>query len=321
LLGLLMIVLVASLAIGSKSIPPDQVGKALFAATGTENDVVVRDLRVPRTFLGLAVGIALGVSGVLMQGHTRNPLADPGLLGITGGAAFAVVLSVELLGITGVYGYVWFAFAGAFAASVLVFLLASLRHGGPTPVTLALAGVVVGDLLIAMTSAVVLRGDTATLDAFRFWTVGSLANRDSSIGLRVVPFLLIGLLLAAVNAPALNTLALGEDVAHGLGQRVRSARWTGLAAITLLTGASVAVCGPISFVGLAVPHMLRPLIGPDHRWLIPAAGLAGAIVLLVADLIGRVAARPAELPVGIVLGLVGAPFFIYLVRRGRSIRL
>ncbi len=320
LLALLALVALASLAVGAKPIPIAQVWDAIWSPTGTENDIVVRSLRVPRTALGIGVGIALGLAGTLMQGHTRNPLADPGLLGVEAGAAFFVVIGIYALGVTNLFGYVWFAFAGAFAASVLVFLLGSLGRGGPTPVTLALAGVAVSALLAALTSAVLL-ADLETLDAYRFWAVGSLAGRDTGIAAQVAPFLLVGLLLAIMNAPGLNLLALGEDVARGLGHRVAVTRWTGLVAITLLAGAAVAACGPIGFIGLVVPHMARALTGPDHRWLLPAAGLAGAVLLLAADVIGRVVVRPGELQVGIVVALVGAPFFIARVRRRRLVKL
>ena len=320
LLALLTLVALASLAVGAKPIPLSQVWDAIWSPTGTENDIVVRSLRAPRTLLGIGVGIALGMAGALMQGHTRNPLADPGLLGVEAGAAFFVVLGIYALGVTSLFGYVWFAFAGAFAASVLVFLLGSLGRGGPTPVTLALAGVAVSFLLYALIQAMLL-ADLATLDAYRFWVVGSLAGRDAGVTTQVAPFLLIGLLLAVLNAPGLNLLALGEDVARALGQRVAMTRGTGLLAITLLTGSAVAACGPIAFVGLVVPHVARALTGPDHRWLLPAAGLAGAVLLLTADVIGRVVVRPGELQVGIVLALVGAPFFIALVRRRRLVKL
>lgn len=320
LLTVLVLAVLASLAVGAKPIPLGVVWDAIWSPTGTEDDIVVRSLRAPRTVLGVGVGVALGVAGALMQGHTRNPLADPGLLGVSAGAAFFVVVGIYALGVTSLYGYVWFAFAGAFVASVLVFTLGSLGRGGPTPVTLALAGVAVSALLGALTSALVL-ADQQTLDAFRFWAVGSLAGRDAGIAAQVAPFLLIGLLLAAANAPALNLLGLGEDVARGLGQNVSVARWTGLIAITLLTGAAVAACGPIGFVGLVVPHLARFFTGPDHRWLLPASGLAGAVLLLAADVVGRAVVRPGELQVGIVLAFVGAPFFVALVRRRKLLAL
>jgi iron complex transport system permease protein len=317
---LLVVVVLLSLTVGAKPIPLAGVWDAIWSPTGTEDDIIVRALRAPRTLLGIAVGIALGVAGALAQGHTRNPIADPGLLGVTAGAAFLVVLAVYAFGVTSLYGYVWFAFAGAFGASVVVFLLGSVGQSGPTPVTLALAGVAVSALLSAFTSAMVL-ADNATLDAYRFWSVGNLAGRDTAVLVQVAPFLIIGLVLALVNAPALNLLSLGQDVAAGLGLNLTAARWTGLVAITLLTGAATAACGPIAFLGLVVPHLARAVTGPDHRWLIPASGLAGAVLLLIADILGRILVRPGELQVGIVLALVGAPFFVALVRRRRLVQL
>jgi iron complex transport system permease protein len=229
-------------------------------------------------------------------------------------------VGIYALGVTSLYGYVWFAFAGAFGASVVVFVLGSVGRGGPTPVTLALAGVAVSALLGALTSALVL-ADQATLDAYRFWSVGTIAGREPGVVAQVAPFLAVGLLLAAMNAPPLNLLSLGQDVASGLGLNLTAARWTGLAAVTLLTGAATAACGPIFFVGLVVPHVVRAFTGPDHRWLLPASGLAGAVLLLTADIIGRVVVRPGELQVGIVLAFVGAPFFVALVRRRRLVQL
>nr|WP_158848568.1 iron ABC transporter permease [Saccharothrix deserti] len=319
LVGLLVLVALASVAIGAKDIPLGDVWHALTASTGLENDLVVRELRVPRTLLGVAVGIALGIGGALMQGHTRNPLADPGILGVTQGAAFAVVLSIFTLGVTSLYGYVWFAFAGALVASVVVFLLGSGRSG-PTPVTLALAGAAVSALMQGLVAALVLL-DRQSLDAFRFWQVGGIAGRDLAVLWQVLPFLVLGLVLAAFNAAGLNALALGDDVARSLGQRVALTRVVGVVATTLLVGGAVAVCGPIGFLGLVVPHAARALTGPDYRWLLPFSGVIGAIVLLVADVVGRVVTRPGELEVGVVMALVGAPFFIALVRRRKLVKL
>lgn len=317
LLGLSVL---ASLAIGAKEIPVGDVWTALVAPTGTENDIVVGSLRLPRTVLGVAVGVALGMAGAVMQGHTRNPLAEPGILGVSAGAAFLVVVGIYVFRVTSLTGYVWFAFVGAFAAAVLVFALGSASRDGATPVMLALAGVAVTFLLQALTYALVI-SDAQTLDQYRFWAVGSLAGRDATVAAQVAPFLVAGVVLALVNSPGLNLLSLGEDVARGLGVNLTVTRWTGLAAITLLTGAATAACGPISFLGLVVPHVVRALTGPDHRWLIPASGLAGAVLLLVADVVGRVVVRPGELQVGIVLALVGAPFFVLLVRRRKLVSL
>jgi iron complex transport system permease protein len=310
-------VCVLSIAVGTRPIGLGTVWQALTDATTPGDDaVIVRQLRVPRTLVGLLAGLALGVSGALMQGHTRNPLGDPGLLGVTAGASFAVVLSISLFGIGSPAGYVWFAFAGALAGSVAVFAIGSSGRGGATPVTLALAGAALSALLYALVQAITIREST-TLDAYRFWVVGALAGRDADVVAQVAPFVAAGLVLALLNAPALNLLGLGEDVARGLGTRIWLARGTGLAAITLLTGAATAACGPIAFVGLVVPHVARAVTGPDHRWLIPYAGLLGVVLLLLADVLGRIVARPGELQVGIVLAVVGTPFFIALVRRRR----
>jgi ABC-type Fe3+-siderophore transport system permease subunit len=323
-IGLLVLVVltlaacVASIAVGTRSIGLGEVWRALFdSGLPGEEAVIVRQLRVPRTVLGLMVGLALGVAGALMQGHTRNPLGDPGLLGVTAGASLAVVLSIALLGVTSPSGYVWFAFLGALAGTVLVYAIGSAGRGGATPVTLALAGAALSALLYGLVRAVLV-SDQQTLDSFRFWVVGALAGRGADIAWQVGPFIAVGLLLAVVNAPALDLLGLGEDVARGLGQRIWLARAVGLAAITLLAGAATAACGPIAFVGLVVPHAVRAVTGPDHRWLIPGSALAGAVLLLTADVVGRVVARPGELQVGIVLALIGAPFFIALVRRRKT---
>ncbi|MGV9778955.1 FecCD family ABC transporter permease [Streptosporangium sp. NPDC003464] len=321
LFGALSVTVVLSVTIGAKPVPLGDVWHALTGPTGTENDIVIRSLRIPRTAVGVLAGVALGVAGALMQGHTRNPLADPGLLGVTQGAAFAMVLSIMVLGVTNLYGYIWFGLAGALIASVGVFALGMAGgRGSPTPVTLALAGTAVSAFLYALTSALVLMDEQA-MDVFRFWQAGSIAGRGGDVVWQVLPFIATGLLLAMVNTPGLNALSLGEDVARALGQNVTLTRVVGVAAITLLSGASVAACGALAFLGLMVPHLARPLSGPDHRWLLPYSGLIGAAALLFADVIGRVVARPGELEVGVVLALIGAPFFVFLVRRRKPVRL
>ncbi|MGW0518019.1 FecCD family ABC transporter permease [Crossiella sp. NPDC003009] len=320
---LLVLSLVASVAIGAKPVPLADVWHALTAPTGAENDLIVNSLRIPRTILGLLVGLALGIAGSLLQGHTRNPLADPGLLGVNQGAAFAVVLAIFTFGLTDLYSFVWFAFAGALLATVVVFAIGSAGtrgRGGPTPVTLALSGAAVSAFLYALSSALILL-DAQSLETFRFWRSGSLAGRDPEIILQVLPFLLAGLLLALVNGPGLNAISLGDDVARSLGQRIWLTRAVGIAAVTLLTGAAVSACGPIGFVGLIVPHLARAITGPDYRWLLPYAGLIGAVLVLVSDVLGRVLARPGELQVGIMLALVGSPFFVALVRRRKLVSL
>ncbi|MFP5336601.1 MAG: FecCD family ABC transporter permease [Actinomycetes bacterium] len=316
--GLVVGGVLASVAVGAKTLPLAEVWTALVAPAGTEAGIIVRELRLPRTALAVAAGVALGLAGALAQGHTRNPLADPGLLGVNAGAAFAVVLAIYVLGVTTPLGYVWFALAGALLASVAVFALGSAGPAGSTPVTLALAGAAITAFLTSLTYGVVI-ADVETLDAFRFWAVGSVAGRDLDVLVPLLPLLLAGVVLALANGPGLNTLALGEDVARSLGQRVVATRVVGVAAVTLLTGSAVAMCGPIAFLGLVVPHVVRSVTGPDHRWLLPYSALAGAALLLAADVLGRVLVRPGELQVGVVLALVGAPFFIALVRRRRLV--
>jgi len=318
--AILTVVLLAGIAVGARPMTIAEVVHALTTDDGSDTDVIVHTLRIPRTVLGLVVGIALGVAGALIQGHTRNPLADAGLLGLNAGAAFFVVLSIYLLGMATPGQYLWFAFAGSLTASVVVFGLSSLGGGRAGPLTLALAGAAVAFFLQAMTHAVVLL-DQTTLDGYRFWIVGSVAGRDLEVLWQVLPFLAAGLLLAVVNTPGLNVLGLGEDVARSLGTNVVAARTVGIVAITLLTGAATAACGPIAFVGLVVPHVARAITGPDYRWLLPYAGLLGGVMLVLADVVGRIVVRPGELQVGIVLALMGAPFFIALVRRRRLVAL
>lgn len=305
-----------SIAVGSRPIPLDTVVAALSAPTGSEEHLIVGQLRLPRTLLGLAVGAALGLSGGVMQGITRNPLADPGLLGISAGAALGVVSAIHVLGVAAPAGFLWFAFAGAAAAGVAVYALGTAGRDGATPVKLALAGAAVSALLVSVTTAILLL-DVQTLDQYRFWVTGSLAGRDAALLAPVLPFLAAGAVLALAGARSLNALSLGDDVARSLGQRVGLTRLAAFASVVLLTGSAVAVAGPIGFVGLAVPHVARGLVGADHRWTLSYAALLGPLLLLVADVLGRVVARPAELQVGIVTAVVGAPFLIALVRRAR----
>ena len=312
--GVLVVLVGCSLAFGSKSIQLGSVIDALTDFDGSSDHLVVRSLRVPRTVLGAGVGAALGLAGGLMQGVTRNPLADPGLLGVEAGASLAVVIGIHSFGIGSLTGYVWFAFAGAALASLAVYVLGSVGRGGATPVKLALAGAALTALLTSLTQGVLLY-DVQTFDQFRFWVVGSLAGRDADVVRQVAPFLVVGVAMALVMARWLNVLVLGDDVARSLGMRVPLVRVTATLAVVILTGAAVAACGPIGFVGLTVPHVARAITGPDHRWLLPWSMVLGPILLLAADVIGRVVMRPAELQVGIVTALLGAPFFIALVRR------
>lgn len=319
LAALVVVAALGSLAIGAKSIPLDVVVRALTSYDRTISDhLVVRELRLPRTIIGLVVGIALGVSGAVMQAVTRNPLADPGILGVNAGASFAVVLGISAVGVGSTLGLVWFAFAGAAIASVLVHLLGALGGGAGTPVRLALAGAALSSLLFAATRAVTLL-DESTLDQFRFWAVGSLSGRDDDVIRSIVWFVVAGVALAAGLARPLNAMGLGDDVAAGLGVRLGRTRLLAGAAIVLLCGAAVAACGPIAFVGLVVPHAVRSFLGNDQRWMTVGCALAGPLVLLVCDTVGRVVARPGEVQVGIMTAALGGPAFVVLVRRRRMV--
>ncbi|MFB8439903.1 FecCD family ABC transporter permease [Streptomyces niveus] len=323
--GALVVILViagaVSLAVGARALSPTDVWHGLFGPPDpdqrlTEIRLIVRTVRIPRTVLAVVAGIALGVGGALIQGYTRNPIADTGLLGVNAGASFAVVTVIAVFGFTNPFQYVWFAFVGAGAAGVVVFGLASIGRGAGNPLTLALAGQGVTVFLGAMTTAVSL-SDQKSLNALRFWNSGSVAGVGFDVIWPVTAFIAVGLVLALVTLPALNLLNLGDDVARGLGVNIALSRTIGIVAITLLAGAATAACGPIAFLGLMVAHIARYLTGPDYRWLVPYAGLLGAVVLLVSDILGRLVVRPGELDSGVVVALIGAPFFAGLVWRGK----
>jgi iron complex transport system permease protein len=317
----LVCTVLASLAVGSKPIPIGTVLDAVLSYDPSINDhLIVRDLRMPRTLVGVLVGAALAVAGALMQAVTRNPLADPGLLGVSSGASFAVVLAIWGLGLTSILGLVWFAFIGAALTSVFVYALGSMGRGGATPVRLALAGAALSALLGSFTGAITLL-DQATLDQYRFWAVGSLSGRDTTIAGQLWPFIAVGLVVSIGAARQLNALALGEDAARALGTKVGLTRAVSVLGVTLLCGAAVAACGPIGFVGLVIPHVVRVWFGPDQRWLIPASAIAGPTLLIICDVIGRVIARPGEVQVGIMTAAIGGPAFVLLVRRTRMAQL
>lgn len=311
----LMAVLLLSLTLGARPVPLSMVWTALTAFDpGVIDHTVIIDLRLPRTLLGLGVGAALGLAGAVLQGATRNPLADPSILGIHAGASFFVVLGITLFGLTDLRHYIWLAFAGAALATIGVYAVASIGRDGPSPIKLALAGAAITAALTSVVSAILLTQPT-TLDQFRFWQVGALAGRDMDVVIQVAPFLLVGIVLALALGRTLDGLYMDEAVAKGLGQRTGLGRaMAGLAAI-ILAGAATAAVGPIAFVGLTVPHLARSITGPAYRWILPFAMLLGPILLLAADVVGRLVAPPGEVQVGIVTALIGAPFFIALIRR------
>ncbi|MFJ9149803.1 FecCD family ABC transporter permease [Streptomyces sp. NPDC102270] len=314
---ILVLVAVASIAVGAKGLSVAQVWHGLFQDTGTYGDVVVAD-RLSRTVLGLLAGAALGLSGAVLQALTRNPLADPGLLGINAGASAAVVTAITFFGVTSLSGYVWFAFLGAAAVGALVWFLGGSR--GATPVRLALAGTAISAALYGYLQAVMITDDQA-LNKMRFWTVGSLSSASNSTILQVLPFLATGSLLALALARPLNAMEMGDDTAKALGANLNRTRALAMLSATVLCGAATAACGPIVFVGLMVPHIVRSFTGPDLRWILPYATVLSPVLLLGSDVIGRIVARPAELQVGIVTALIGGPVFIHLVRRRRTAQL
>ncbi|MGN6412445.1 FecCD family ABC transporter permease [Flexivirga sp.] len=308
-----------SLMIGNVAINPVRTLQVLFDPDSSQAAAIIHQLRLPRTVLLLAVGLALGISGALMQGQSRNPLADPGLLGVSEGASLAVVLAIFWLHIDSPAAYAWFALLGAGVTAWLVFAISAIR-GGPSPLTLVLAGAAVSALASAVITSVV-TANVSTLDQYRFWVVGSASGRGIEVFWQVAPFLVLGLVLTVVCTPAINLLQLGDDAARALGVRPGLHKLLGVCAVMLLTGGAVAACGPIGFLGLVAPHVARFWCGPDYRWVVPYSGLIGAIVLSLADILGRVMAGGAEVQVGIVMALVGGPAFVLLVRRTRLVQL
>lgn len=318
-----MVLLVAacllSLVVGRYPAPLGHVLSALVSPGSGEAETIVRHVRIPRTVSGVLAGSALGVAGAVMQGLTRNPLAEPGILGVNAGASLAVVTAIAF-GVTAVSGHLWFAFAGAGTAALVVYVLGSLGRGGATPVKLALAGAAVAAMAGSMTTIVTLL-DAATLDEYRFWAIGSLTRADVDTGGAVGPFLVAGFVLALVAARSFNLMALGEDIARGLGVRLVVTRAFAAVSVLFLAGAATVLAGPIAFVGLAVPHIARVLVGPDYRWIMPLSALLGPALLLLADVAGRLLMQPEQLQVGLVTGLAGGPLFLYLVRRRKVAQL
>lgn len=304
-----------SVTVGARPITLQAVWTALTAFDPASTDHrIIWELRLPRTAIGLAVGAALGLSGAVLQGATRNPLADPSILGIHAGAAVFVVFGVAVFGISQLSTYVWLAFIGAGIAMLVVYAVASIGSEGATPIKLALAGAAMTAAMQSVTSAILLTSPR-TLDEIRFWQVGSLVGRNMDVFIQVAPFLAVGVALALATGRQLDGLSMGEDVARSLGQNVGFSRAiAGLAAV-ILAGGATAAAGPIAFVGLTVPHVARAITGPNYRWILPYSMLLAPVLLLGADVIGRIVTPPGEVQVGIVTAAIGAPFFIALVRR------
>lgn len=305
--------MVASVVIGSRDVEWSDIVAALGGSTDNIGQGAVAK-RIPRTVLAILVGAALGLAGAVMQGVTRNPLADPGILGVNMGASLAVVVGMAYFGLWTQSSMIWVAILGAAVAAAFVYTVGSLGRGGATPLKLALAGAATSAAFASFITAVILpRGDIA--GNVRSWQIGGVGGASFDALGQALPFLAVGFVVSLLSARSLNSLALGDDVAAGLGERVAVARAMAAVGAVLLCGAATAIAGPIAFVGLVVPHLCRLLIGVDNRWLLPFSALTGACLLTAADILGRIVARPSEIDVGIITALVGAPFFIYIVRR------
>ncbi|CAI7976597.1 ferric enterobactin ABC transporter membrane subunit FebD [Frankia sp. Hr75.2] len=312
----LLVLLVLSLLVGSKAIAPSVIWDALFHPSADIDQFSIRDYRLPRTVVGLVVGMALGVAGALIQALTRNPLADTGILGVGAGSSFAVTMAVGVLGIRDISGYMWFAFAGALIVTIMVLLLGSTRRG-QSPGVMVLAGVCVSAVLDGAGSALQLTNPDA-FDAMRSWTAGSILGRPLDVVWPVLPFFVVALILAFAVSGPLNAMALGDEIAAAQGVRLARTRVLAIIAITLLAGGATAIAGPIGFVGLMVPHVARWFVGPNQRWVFAYSILLAPSLLLASDVLGRIVMRPSEIPVGIVTAFIGAPVLIALVRRKKA---
>ncbi|WP_458488173.1 FecCD family ABC transporter permease [Corynebacterium sp. ZY180755] len=313
LVALLILAIIASIVLGARDVPLSAVIAAISGDTSSVDASAV-STRIPRAALGVAVGSALAVSGVAMQGVTRNPLADPGILGVLSGASLAVVIGLAFFGqMAQSTGTILLAIIGAAIAAAFVYFVGSLGRGGATPLKLALAGAATSAAISSLISAIILPR-SEVMDSYRFWQIGSIGGAEWSTLVRAIPVFAVGLIICMVSAGLLNSLALGDDVAAGLGVNVGAARLGISIGAVILCGVATALAGPIGFVGLIVPHIMRHIVGTDHRWLIPTAALAGASLLLFSDAIGRLLVRPEDLDVGVVMPLLGAPLFIWIVR-------
>lgn len=312
----LVLSVLASLALGSRNIGLKDVLGAIFQSGSTSFDALVVRERIPRTVFSIIAGASLGVSGALMQAITRNPIADPSVLGVNTGASLFVVSGIAFFHISTANQYIWFALAGAAVTAVFVYRIGSMGSGGATPIKLALAGAATTAALSSLVSAVILPR-TEVMNAFRFWQVGSVGGATYEGILSVAPFLIVGLLMGIFSAPALNALALGDDVATGLGVNTVLVRGVGALAGVLLCGATTAIAGPIGFVGLMIPHVMRLLCGPNMRYIVPMSAIGGAILLTVSDVIGRLIGYPGELEAGIITAFFGAPILILIAMRAK----
>jgi len=314
LFAMLFFSVVLSVSFGTKQVQPEDILAAFGIGESTGFATEVVKARIPRTIFGILAGAALAISGGLMQSVTRNPIADPSILGVNSGAALFVVTGMAVFHVNNNTAMIWLAFTGALLTAFCVYGLASIGYNGATPLKLALAGAAAGTALQSLVNTVMLP-DTQVMDQFRFWQTGSIGGASWEDIHTMLPFFVVGFLVSILAAPSLNAMALGDEMAAGLGINVFLIRMTGTIAGVLLCAATTALAGPIGFVGLMIPHLIRTVVGPDMRWGLPLSAIAGASLLVMSDVLGRVFGRPGELEVGIVTALLGAPVFVYIVRR------
>ncbi|GAA4397629.1 iron chelate uptake ABC transporter family permease subunit [Ornithinibacter aureus] len=317
-LALIALTSLTSVLVGVQSIPAGDVLDALRGMPVSQESAAIVASRVDRTVIGLVVGAAIALSGVVLQGLTRNPIAEPGILGLNAGAALAVVIGIRFLGLSSVTGYVVAALVGSIAVAVLVQSLTLMAPRASAPVSMALAGAAVMALAQSLIGAVIVT-DRGALDSFRFWQVGSVAGRDATQVIDIAPFLVVGLVLTLTAGPTLNAVALGDDLARGLGQNVLLHRGLAAAGAVLLAACATALAGPIAFVGLVVPHLVRAVVGVDHRRVLLVSLLLGPVFVVLADVVGRLIAQPGEVQAGIVCAVLGAPVLVAVVRRVKGL--
>lgn len=318
---ILIVLLPASLAVGTTHIGLNTIVDAIINFDPSNNDhLFVRHLRIPRTLLAILVGCALGVAGAVMQAITRNPLAEPGILGVNAGAAVSIIIAIAVFGFTSVTAYMWFGLLGAAIAGAGVYLLGGVRRG-TNPVRLVLAGAALTVVLQSITQLIVINNDESVFNSYRHWVVGSLQGRGYDVLGPIALLVVVGVVIALSMARALDTAALGQDLSQALG--VSPVRvWGGAAIVVIvLAGGATAAAGPIAFVGLTAPHIARYITGPSHRWLLPYSMLVAALLVLIGDIAGRLVAHPHEVGVGIMVALIGGPFFVALVRRKKLVQL
>lgn len=317
IVGLLIISLLiwASVILGLTKVNTQMIIDSFLRFDGSNEHIIIQDTRIPRALIAAAVGSSLAIAGTIMQGLTSNPLASPSLFGINAGASFFVVLGISFFGVTALHSFTWLAFLGAFVSSIIVYVLGSMGREGLTPIKITLSGAAMAALFASLTQGMLTLNERA-LDQVLFWLAGSVQGRSLDILITVLPYMLIGWLSSLLIGKQMNVLTMGEDVAKGLGQKTILVKLFGAIIVVFLAGGSVAIAGPIGFIGIVIPHISRWFVGIDYRWVIPFSGVLGAILLLMADIGARYLIMPAEVPVGVMTAFIGVPFFIYIARRG-----